>query len=239
MPISTRDLGDDEEVLVDLHPHWAFWLGPALVSLVALGVAVAVAVEFPTAPAFTAWILLALVAGPLLWLVGRLVRWKTTSLVVTTTRILYVRGVLRRDLVQIRLQRVTEVHVTQSLAERLVGAGRLIVEIEGEQPVFLDDVRRPRTLQRVVVRQLDELTVGGRLANGSRPVQASRLGDDEPTPPHGVLAPAGGESTSAGERGVGPSSVHGQLVELDDLWRRGILSDDEFTAKKTQLLDRL
>jgi membrane protein YdbS with pleckstrin-like domain len=38
---------------------------------------------------------------------------------------------------------------------------------------------------------------------------------------------------------VGASSIPAQIEQLDSLRRRGIITDAEFTAKKTQLLDRL
>ena len=269
VPISKQVLADDEEVLVDLHPHWAYWLGPAVVTVVAVAVAITIIVKYPGAHVFVAWVLAAMVAVPALWLVGRLIRWYTTSLVVTTMRILYVRGITSRDLVQIRLQRVTEVHCTQTLFERLVGAGRLVVDIEGEDPVLLDDVRRPKVVQRVISRQLDELTVGGRLAGvvpGSppatlppaprRPPSTHRPTTRPPRPTaprstgptRSLAAPAAGAPGRPYDaadypfdevaRGPQPT-VHEQLIQLDDLRRRGIITEDEFTAKKAELLHRL
>jgi Bacterial PH domain/Short C-terminal domain len=240
VPISGRLLGDDEEVLVDVHPHFGFWFGPAVVVAVAAGVAAAVAVKEPRAPVFVAWVLVAMVGIPMVWLGGRVARWYATSLVVTTTRLLYVHGILRRDLVQIRLVRVTEVHVTQSVFGRLVGAGRLVVEIDGEAPVFLDDVRRPRALQRVIIRQLDALTVGSRLAERPDVAVTEEAWDpwDGPTPPRGTYVGAP-ESDRPGDDAGDRVSVHGRLLELDDLRRRGIITDDEFSVKKTQLLRQL
>ena len=244
MPISERLLADDEEVLVDVHPHFGFWIGPAAVVVVAVGVAAAVAVKEPNAPAFVAWVLVAMVGVPTVWLAGRLARWYATCLLVTTTRLLYLHGIARRDMVQIRLFRVTEVHVTQTVVGRLVGSGRLVIEIEGEEPVFLDDVRHPRALQRVIVGQLDRLAAGGSLATGTE--DGPRLLAEwdpavDPTPPRGTFVAPLADPDPAPYDDVGEDrwSVHGRLVELDDLRRRGIISNDEFTAKKTQLLRQL
>ena len=93
MPISRRVLADDEEVLVDLRPHWVFLLGPAVLTVVAVAVAIAVAVEFPKAPVAVAGVLAVMVAVPALWLAGRVIRWLGISLVVTTTRLIYRQGV--------------------------------------------------------------------------------------------------------------------------------------------------
>ncbi|HVX20045.1 MAG TPA: PH domain-containing protein [Acidimicrobiales bacterium] len=284
MPISTRLLDDDEELLVDLRPHWVFMLGPAVLTAVAVAVAITVAVRFPNAPVAVAWVLAAMVAVPAVWLAARVVRWYGISLVVTTNRLVYRRGILGRDLVQVRLQRITEVHYTQTLPDRIIGSGRLVVELAGESPMAVDDVRRPRSLQRVISRQLDELAYdrppagmappagmvppGGMVppAAGVIPpatdVPARPVVVPEPftladTPPHGTpVVPPGVATTLPSAPAVpslyGPSptpppaaqppaapSVPDQLIQLDDLRRRGIISDAEFEAKKTELLSRL
>lgn len=288
MPISRRNLADDEEVLVDLRPHWVFLAGPSALTAVAVAAAVTVAVEFPSAPVGLAGVLAAMIAVPALWLTGRVVRWLSISLVVTTTRIVLRHGVFSRDVVQVRLQRVAEVHCRQSLVERVIGSGRLVIELVGDQPLALDDVRRPRALQRVITRQLDEVAHGGTYGGGpswgdvsAEPTTALRshanpLGD---TPPHGVVAsgapaappaptwPPGASPTSTprtspvhagigdpppeidpweGRRGEpatqqpgGTLSIPERLIQLDDLRRRGVISDDEFQTKKAELLDRL
>ena len=89
VPISSRLLDDGEEVVVDLRPHWVFLLGPAVLTAVALAVAVAVVVRFPKAPVVVAGVLAVMVAIPAIWLVGRIVRWLGISLVVTTNRLIY------------------------------------------------------------------------------------------------------------------------------------------------------
>ena len=246
MPIARDLLADGEEVLVDLRPHWVFLFGPLFLTLAAFAAAIAVAVGFPKAPAGIAWVLAAMVGVPAIWLAGRLVRWAGTSLVVTTQRMLLCRGFLRRDLVQLRLQRITEIHSTQTPLERLLGVGRLVVEVEGEnQAIAVDDVRRPKSLQRVLNNRLDELGRGGgwdagpppaagvptRTANAAAPGRAT----EAPTPPHGVAParphPVGPASSAA--------SVPEQLIQLDDLRRRGIVTPAEFEAKKAELLGRL
>jgi membrane protein YdbS with pleckstrin-like domain len=264
VPISTRLLDDDEEVVVDLRPHLVFLLGPAVLVAVAVAVAVAVVVEFPKAPVAVAGVLAVMVAIPALWLAGRIVRWLGISLVVTTHRLVYRRGVFGRDLVQLRLQRIAEVHCTQTFAERLIGSGRLVVEIVGDDPMAIEDVRRPRTLQRVIARELDELDRSRTQAVGwsgfggpspatdvpAQPISVPRPFSMDDTPPHGMPLPSGAPTLPAApsvgypavDAGYPPatgSSVPDQLIQLDDLRRRGIISEGEFEAKKAELLSRL
>ncbi|MHB8219695.1 MAG: SHOCT domain-containing protein [Acidimicrobiales bacterium] len=277
MPISRRVLADDEEVLVDIHLHWVYFLGPAVLTAVAVAVAIAVAVRVPNAPTFVAWILGLMVAVPALWLGGRVFKWMGISLVVTTTRVIYRQGLLGRDIVQLRMQRVTEVHCTQTLLERLIGSGRMVIEVEGDGPMAIDDVRRPAVLQRVITRQLDAFQSALSPSTGiaHQPGPVSRIGDQrrgggdgqswDVTPPRGTprfdsgsrvsetdplpsVEPTGRESHGRpGNRAdntappipVTMASISEQLVALEGLRRRGIVSDEEFAAKKAELLDRI
>jgi membrane protein YdbS with pleckstrin-like domain len=254
VPISRRALADDEDVLVDVRLHWLFFVGPALLTAVAVGVAVAVVAKFPSAPVGVAWVLVAMVALPALWLVGRALRWRGISLVVTTVRLIYRQGLFGQDVVQVRLLRVSEVNSAQTLFGRMFGTGRLVIGITGEEPMVIHDVRRPRALQRVINRQLDALMAGWSAAppiNGSDaptfPPSAPRAASIEDTPPHGAIVfpspvpystptPVGATLPTTGVPGA---SIPEQLIQLDDLRQRGIITASEFEAKKIELLSRL
>jgi membrane protein implicated in regulation of membrane protease activity len=230
--VSTGELSAGEEVLVDVHPHWISLAAPAIVTVMAIAVAAAVAAQFPKAPTAVAWVLAVMVAVPAAWLVKRAIHRSSISLAVTTQRILLQRGLLRRDVTQLRLSRVKDVHCSQTFWERLIGSGRLVLEVVDEDGAFVvDDVRRPRSLQRVI---------GSRLG-AAEPEEDEGIAyaDDDITPPHGVpMGPP--PATPAGAEGdLRSASVHRQLVEIDDLRRRGILTEEEFERKKADLLSRL
>jgi len=283
VPVPRRLLDDDEDVLVDVRPHWIFLSGPALLTLLAVAGAVAIGYEFPQAPVGVAWVLGAMVAIPALWLAARTLRWLGVSIAVTSRRLIYRRGLFRRDVVQVRLQRIAEVHLTQTVLERIIGAGRVVVEVQGDpQPLFVEDVRRPRSLQRVLSEQLDALDAGVPVRRTSAatvtptaqtmmmpattmptaaaptgaptaamlatppaampaewpttgPVVVPRPQAFESTPPHGVAVgdPAAAVVTPPA------GSIPDQLIQLDELRRRGIITDAEFADKKTELLRRL
>jgi membrane protein YdbS with pleckstrin-like domain len=235
VPISTDLLDDDEDVLVDLRPHWVFFSGPLVVTAASIAVTVVVFRAFPKAPVGVAYLLAVVIAVPALWLIARLARWFGTSLVVTDRRIVLRTGVLGRSVLNLRMQRIVDTHCTQRPLERLLGSGRIVVELEGEGgPIALDDVRRPRALQRVINRQVREMDAGFQT---SRPAAAERDPDDQRgfersdrTPPAGV-AISGGADTA--------TSIPDQLVALDRLRRQGILSEEEFANKKAELLGRI
>ncbi len=237
MPVSRRLLEDDEEVIVDLHPHWVFFVAPATVTVVALAVAIVVATGLPKAPVGVAWVLAAMVAVPAVWFGVRFTNWLATSLVLTDRRLVLRRGVLAREERPIWLADMSRVRARRTLVERLIGAGGVLIDLVGEdEPVVLDDVQRPKSLVRVLDRQR------GLVAGGSSPAGevAARPGSlprrpaaDDPTPPQGV-------ARSAVPVGPGQAqSLSEQLIALDELRRRGILTPQEFEAKKAELLSRL
>jgi len=274
MALPRRFLNDDEEFLVELRPHWVFFAGPLLVAVAAVAVVIAIMVAAPHMPNWVADVLWGLAAIPVFWLLGRLLRWRGYTLALTTTRILVRRGVFDRDIVQLRLQRITEINLSQKLWERVVSTGRLIIDVQGEDDaVVLEFVRKPAIVQRVINGQINELVGGGSaepIPSELRQIDSrsnrARETMQEPadTPPFGVPAvaaedhgddlspmpasappmpapptPAPSAMGPLPPHGSGPSEIRDRLIELDDLRQRGIISQEEFAAKKAELLSRI
>lgn len=236
-------------MVLETRPHWSYLGRAPFAVLLAVGVAVAVLVVWPKAPVALGWVLLGLVGLSALWTAGRLVRWRSTVLAVTTSRLVQRSGVLARRGVEVRLERVNEISYEQSLTQRLVGTGRLYLEVGGDRGVVgFDHVRRPQALAAVLQQQVDR-----RMAAGRRTTGPSGPGPDwSPTGAPGSWAPARGSPVrgspvwgSPGDtppRGTMPGprgSLSEQLLELDDLRRRGIVSEEEYAERRTRLLDRL
>jgi membrane protein YdbS with pleckstrin-like domain len=263
VPLPRRFLNEDEDLLVELRPHWIFFAGPLAAAVGALALVIAILVAVPSLPNWLADVLWALAAIPVLWLLGRLLKWRLYALVLTTTRILVRRGVFARDIVQIRLQRITELNLSQKLWERALGTGRLIIDVQGEDDaVVLQFVRKPAIVQRVVNSRINQL-VGGGSAEAipaelrqidTRSRSRVEADDDGPeTPPFGVppvvadgdvdtLPPEASiprVTPSPAAAGAGPAEIRDRLIELDDLRQRGIISPEEFAAKKAELLSRI
>ncbi len=155
MAVHRLSLLPGEKVLVDLKPHWSFLTAPLLVSLVAVAVGVALDLGIPHTSVALHWVEGSLVAVPCAWLVVRVVRWRTTSLVVTSVRLVEQWGVGSRLYAETSFADILSVVAVQSLPRRLIGTGRLELEIVGEESVrWIDDVRRPVVLQRVINRRI-------------------------------------------------------------------------------------
>lgn len=160
MAYPQRLLNPGEEVRCDLHPHWWYFIrqAGALVAAIVIAVAIASMTDGGGVGGVLRWlsviaVLLALVMAALRW-----VSWVTTYFVVTSDRVIYRHGVLRRQGVEIPLGRVNNVLFEQSLLERVIGAGDLLIESGGErgQQLF-SDVRNPDRVQNMIHAAIDAM----------------------------------------------------------------------------------
>jgi uncharacterized membrane protein YdbT with pleckstrin-like domain len=155
LAVRRLDLLPDEQVLVSIRPHWTYLSGPLAVAAVVIGIGVALDVGFPHSSVTLHWIEGVVVAIPCLWLAVRVARWLTTSLVLTSDRLVEQWGVLSPQYAETPLSYVVSVLAVQSLVRRMLGTGRLELEIRGEDRIRrIDDVRKPAVLQRVITRRL-------------------------------------------------------------------------------------
>ena len=262
MALPRKFLNEDEELLAELRPHWIFLFGPLFTSIGVWAAIIVLVVLWQNPPGWTndPIIIIALIPG--LWLLGRFVRWKSYTVALTSTRILVRQGILGRDTVQLRLQRITEVNIRQGLIERLLGTGSLIIDVQGEDDsLTLEYMRKPAIVQRVINSQINEIVGGGQreaIPHDMLPAEARRAasrdhdddadrarGAEADTPPFGVSTPGAPRSQPVAQPAGGPAQgalpfeIRDRLIELDDLRRRGILSEEEFAAKKSELLNRI
>jgi uncharacterized membrane protein YdbT with pleckstrin-like domain len=216
VPFPRKLLNDDEEIVLDLHPHWWFFAPPllALVAALVLGI-LALVNDVHTALKIPVGLL---VLGLLVWFGWRYLRWITTNFVVTTDRLIYRHGVLSKHGIEIPLDRVNTVFFRQSIFERIVSAGDLVIESASETGrQRFSNVRKPSAVQNEIYRQIE--------ANENR--KYDRVG---------VSAAAG---TTASQRADDTESIPAQIRQLDELRKQGLLTEEEFTRKKQQLLDRM
>lgn len=201
MSFPRRLLFEGEEVVLDLRPHWWFFIGPASLLVVALVVLIWVAIAD-----LGDWALLAMagvVLGALVWFVGRYARWATTNFALTSDRLIYRSGVIAKKGIEIPLERVNTVFSHQSIFERLLRSGDVVIESGGEQGrQSFTDIPHPSEVQNEIYRQIEQ--------NQKRSMTVERAPD-----------------------------VVDQIDRLDDLRKRGVITEAEFQAKKAKLLDQL
>ena len=85
------------------------------------------------------------------WVLVELIKWRTTYFVVTSHRLIYRQGVVSRDGVEIPLERVNNVNFGQSIIERMLGVGDLLIESGGQdgQQTF-SDIAQPERVQNII-----------------------------------------------------------------------------------------
>jgi uncharacterized membrane protein YdbT with pleckstrin-like domain len=154
VPFPRKLLNDNEDVILDLRPHWWFLSGPVVT--VVLTVALTIFVAAVDAPSAVLIATLVLVVGALVWLFVRFLRWTTTNFVVTTDRLVFRSGVLAKHGREIPLERVNDITFHASVFERIIGAGDLVIESAGErgQQMFTD-IPHPMKVQNEVYRQIE------------------------------------------------------------------------------------
>jgi len=207
MPYNPALLQDGETVALDLRPHWWYFWRHILTGVPLFFVLIVVL------NASAHWVRqwLGLLVGVLalawaVWLAARYAKWRTTSFVVTSRRVIFRHGVVSKRGVEIPLERVNNINFHQSLLDRVIGAGDLDIESAGRDGMsHFDFVRHPDGVQHEIYAQMEVRTM---------PAAA-------PAP----VAPAAGI----------PEQIE-QLARLRDL---GHITEAEYQAKKSELLDRL
>lgn len=208
-------LNDDEDIIFERHPHWTYMLGP--IAMMCLGVLVFVVIALIDV-AF-AWIGLLVTLLFAIGSVGRYLRWRTTEFVLTTSRIITRHGILSKHGLEIPLDRVMNISYHQSIFERLLKVGDLVIESAGElgRQLFTD-VSNPAEVQNLIYKATEQ--------------------DEQ----HSFGAPDGFGNRRHPQPGGGRAhnlSIPEQIEKLAELYAEGVLSEEEFQQSKRQLLDKM
>jgi uncharacterized membrane protein YdbT with pleckstrin-like domain len=160
MPYPKKLLNDDETIALDLHPHWWSFAEPAGALIVAL--LLSILVKFVWNPGggtekALSLLLLAVIVVAAIWLLIRYLKWATTNFVITSDRIVVREGVLAKSGIEIPLERVNNVNFRQSIFERMIGAGDLLIESGGEEGAqHFSDVRKPEQVQKLIYSTMEK-----------------------------------------------------------------------------------
>lgn len=136
MPYPKRLLNPGEQVVFDLHPHWWYFVGLALSGVLILAATLVAPTFLPSTGQIRGIVGYGLLALGALWLVWFLIRflaWRTTHFVLTSDRLIFRSGILGRQGREIPLERVNDLSFHQSIFERLVGTGDLMIESAGQR----------------------------------------------------------------------------------------------------------
>lgn len=218
MPFPRRLLIENEELILELRPHWIALVMPAIATIlivVGLGLAIGYAPD-ETGRTFVVWGAVGAAIFLVLWYpVRRFVAWVTSYFVVTSDRIIHREGWIAKRSMEIPLEAINDVRFRQGVFERLIGAGDLIISSASEfgRQVF-GDIRDPEEVQKTIYHQ-------GEL-NKERMFRGVRS-----RPPSGAPRPTSSPASA---------STSGELERLAELRDRGVLTEAEFQNQKRKIL---
>lgn len=218
MPFPRRLLIENEELVLELRPHWIAIVVPAIVTILVVAgwiLALTYSPDDGTSRSIVVWGASAigvflLIAFP----VRKFIAWATSYFVVTSDRVIHREGWIAKRSMEIPLEAINDVRFHQGVFERLIGAGDLIISSASEfgRQVF-GDIRNPEEVQKAISHQ-GELNKERMYRGGGRGSAA---------PAQATLPPASASTT-------------GELERLAELRNKGVLTEDEFQSQKKRIL---
>ena len=215
-----RLLAPGETVLHRTLRHWVVlmrWIGSAVV-LAVLGMVMASIYGFAgwQGAGIGAWIGVGLLVIAALVALPAILRWVTEVYLVTDRRVIRVEGVLRKQALDSGLAKVNDVRLTQTVAGRLLGYGTLEIITASESGINrLDYLPRPMAFKKAMMAATEARGAGAAM------VAATAAPGPAAAPPSSRRSPAD------------------RLADLDEMKRRGLLSDDEYRSKRESILAEL
>lgn len=155
----TLPMSDEEAVVLRLHPHWVTLVRPVLVLLVTAAVGGFAAAKIPSGSWQSAGrlaVLAVAVVVLVVWTVLPYLKWLTTHYVLTTQRLIIRTGIIARHGRDVPLNRINDVSFSESLIERVLRSGSLVIESAGERgQITLAQVPRVEHVQRELYRMVE------------------------------------------------------------------------------------
>lgn len=153
-------------------------------------------------------------------------RWSSDLDILTSRRVIQVEGVMNKAVLDSALEQINDALLTQTWVGRLLGYGTLEVLTASEAGIStMTYLRDPAGFKRAMVEAKEALArerLAGLSAGPATPMPSGAL--------EGSGRPADGAS---------PSPTAARLLELEDLRRRGLISDDEYWDKRREILSGL
>ena len=150
--------GGEQPVLL-LHPHWKTLIRPILVAVLVVAVALVAEALIRGSDAMAARGAVGVVTVLVLmvWLIVPVLRWRTTTYELTTKRLRTRFGIVTRRGRDIPLTRINDVSFEKGPLDRLLGAGRLVVESAGEHgQIVLRDIPHVEYVQSTLFRLVED-----------------------------------------------------------------------------------
>lgn len=217
MPYPKENLRSNEELVLDLHPHW-WTITPSMLALAAALAFGIFALAYDNDP-LKIVAAIAIVAT-LVWFLWRFLQLRVTHFVLTSDRVIFRHGIIAKRGVEIPLDSINAIHFSQRIFERALGLGDLRIDSASVLGVSdFENIRKPDKVQNEIYLQME--------GNENRKFDRVSQGINQTL--------ANGAATA----GTPPPSITEQIEKLGELRDKGVLSEEEFQAKKAELLQRM
>lgn len=174
----------------------------------------------------TGWFAIVVALVPAVEVIRILLDWLNERYLITNRRVMEVRGTINKNLRDSALEKVNDVELRQSIVGRLLGYGT--VQIITGSDIGVNEFRRisnPVRFKREMLNAKENYHLAGPGFDEERAISRA--------------APAADDPAKAGDADPPKGDIPDLIAELAELHQQGIISDEEFQAKKTELLARL
>lgn len=208
-------MGQNEEVLVRDRQHVWVWVPRMVMASVAVAVITVLAV-FAAQRLNNNAVLLALALNliPIIWFVSKFLDWLNEEYIVTNRRIVQTEGVINKSVIDSSLEKINDVVLSQSALGRIMNFGDLEILTASQEGINHLNLLSDPVKFKVAMLNAKE---------------ALRDSDDW----HQRA------NTAAHGAPVGRADIPKLITELEDLKNRGLITPDEFEAKRKRLLDQI
>ncbi len=152
MGYPTKLLTADEVIVSEFRPHWS-----GVLKEVTLLVLIVVLIVLVQVQGWSVWISFVLLVAGLAIAAEGLIRWLTTWHVITNERVIYRAGLISKHGKEIPHEVINDVAFSQSVIERMFGAGDLLIESAGAQGQSrYTDIPDPEGVQSLIYAVREE-----------------------------------------------------------------------------------
>ena len=203
----------NEHIVFITRQHWFVLLVTALIDGFLAIATLVIAIVLITVEGILAAVAV-LAVFPIIHFVLRYLNWHNAQFIVTNRRVMEIRGVINKRVSDSSLEKVNDVVLEQSILGRFLNYGTVEIITGSDIGVnFFKHMARPVRFKTEMLNQKEDLSELDAYTSRARRVMAEE-------------APASGE-------------IPELIAELDELRKRGIISEQEFETKKAELLSRI
>jgi hypothetical protein len=245
----TENLLANEEVLLESKKHW---IAPVRDSWIAVlmvlgglflwwwnpqssgdGIIAGAVDLFSTLVAIARW---ALLIGGIAWIAYNIVAWRTAEFAVTTMRVLRYEGLLQRRASETLLSAVTDVKLNVGFIGSRLGYGDVkIFTQSGEAGADnFTTITQPSQFRTKMM----ELKIQDEASRRASSMPAAAPAPAAPAAP-APAAPASAAPAPAVSSAANTDDQTARLVALAELRDQGVITAEEFEAKKAEILSRI